>query len=269
MSTGRTPKRARQKERREAVREAYREAARRRRRQRWIVLSASLALIGGGVLIVLFVQGGAKGTKAKTKTSSETSLAAPTPQPVACGAELPAAAGSKKASYSAPRDQHLDPSKRYLLRLETSCGDIEIELAVKESPKTTNSVAFLARRGYYNGLVFHRIVPGFALQGGDPMGDGTGGPGYDVVEPPPKDLRYEKGIVAMAKGGNDAPGTSGSQFFIVPGDGAKDLPAEYAYLGKVVKGTSVMAKIDKLGSATPQGSPSAWVYIERANIVEE
>ena len=195
-------------------------------------------------------------------------MVAPAPQPVACGAELPSAAGSRKRSYGRAGDQQLDADNTYILRLETSCGDVEIELDVEESPSTSNSVAFLARQRFYNGLVFHRIVPGFVVQGGDPRGDGTGDAGYDIVEPPPDDFKYDEGVVAMAKGGTDPPGSSSSQFFIVSGPEAADLPAEYAVLGKVVDGMEVVERIEKLGREG-QGAPSAWAYIERASILED
>ena len=269
MASGRTQKRARKKEARDARREAIQQYMRRRRRQRLILLASSLALIGAGVLIVLLVQdrGKAKPSASPTSNPSE-AMAAPKPQPVACGAELPAAAGSKKLSYGRAEDQTLDPDKTTLLRLETSCGDIEISLDVKESPAVANSVAYLARQRFYDGLVFHRIVPGFVIQGGDPRGDGSGGAGYDVVEPPPKGTKYTEGVVAMAKAGNDPPGSASSQFFIVSGPEAEDLPAEYAVVGKVVKGMDVVRKIEKLGREG-QDTPSAWAYIERASVLEE
>lgn len=240
---------------------------RRRRRQRLILLGSSLLLIAAGIGIVFAVQR-EPADRPRATPGDASSLPAPTPQPVACGAELPSAAGSRKRSYSRGEDQNLDPDKTYVLRLETSCGDIEIELDVKESPATTKSVAFLTRKRFYDGLVFHRIVPGFVIQGGDPRGDGTGGAGYDVVEPPPDDTKYEEGVVAMAKGGTDPPGTSSSQFFIVSGPEASDLPAEYAVLGKVVDGMEVVERIEKLGREG-QAPPSAWAYIERANILED
>lgn len=243
-----------------------RQAIRKRRQQRLILLASSLVVIGAGVLIVLFFQG--DDAQPRRSAAPSNTVVAPTPQPVACGAELPASGASRKASYSAPTDQSLDEDNTYILRLETSCGDVEIELDVKESPETANSVAFLAREGFYNGLLFHRIVPGFVIQGGDPRGSGQGGPGYDIIEPPPEDFTYEEGVVAMAKTQNDPVGTSGSQFFIVSGPDAADLPAEYAVLGRVVDGDEVVEKIEALG-AQGQSEPSAWAYIERANILED
>jgi cyclophilin family peptidyl-prolyl cis-trans isomerase len=268
MSTGRTPKRARKKEQRDVRREALRQAAQRRRRQRLILLASSLALIGGGVLIVLFLQDEPGKALKPTPSGDASALRAPRPRPVACGAKLPTTAGSRKRSYTQAKNQDLDPDKTYILRLETSCGDIEIKLDVEESPSTSNSVAFLASEHFYDGLVFHRVVPGFVIQGGDPRGTGVGDAGYDIVEPPPDDFKYVEGAVAMAKGGTDPPGSSSSQFFIVSGPEAADLPAEYAVVGKVVDGMDVVEKIEKLGRQG-QDSPKAWAYIERARVIAE
>lgn len=269
MSTGRPPKRARKKEQRDLRREAYRQAVQRRRRQRLILLASSLALIAGGALVV-FVMQDEPGKAAKPSPTADTTAlgAAPTPRPVGCGAKLPSTAGSRKRSYREATDQKLDEDKTYTLLLETSCGDIKIELDVENAPDTANSVVFLARKHFYDGLVFHRIVPGFVIQGGDPRGDGTGDAGYDRVEPPRDDISYEEGVVAMAKGGTDPPGSSSSQFFIVSGPEAADLPAEYALLGKVSDGMDVVEKIEKLGQQG-QDSPKAWAYIERARVIEE
>ena len=99
--------------------------------------------------------------------------------------------------------------------VQTSCGTFEIALDTTRAPKTANSFAFLAEEGFYDDLTFHRIVPGFVIQGGDPLGTGTGGPGYSVDEKPPANLAYTKGIVAMAKSSAEPPGRSGSQFFVV------------------------------------------------------
>ena len=267
MSNRRSPKRARKKEIRDLRREAARQALRRRRRQRLALLLGSLLLVGGGAGIVLLVQREGE-ERALASPTPAAGVPAPTPRPVACDADLPSAAGSRKRSYSRAPDQNLDESKTYVLRLQTSCGDIDIELDVKGSPETVNSVVYLARQRFYDGLVFHRIVPGFVIQGGDPNGDGSGGPGYDVVDPPPDGFEYTEGVVAMAKQPTDPPGTSGSQFFIVSGPEAADLPAEYAVLGKVTKGMDVVKRIEEL-ARDGQERPSAWAYIERARVVEE
>jgi cyclophilin family peptidyl-prolyl cis-trans isomerase len=137
--------------------------------------------------------------------------------------------------------------------VDTNCGSFTITLAVRESPRTTASFVYLAQRGFYDGLTFHRVVSGFVIQGGDPLGTGAGGPGYTVVERPPEDVRYTRGTVAMAKAELDNPGTSGSQFFVVTGEDAQ-LPADYAVLGRVTAGQDV---VDAIGVVpTSQGDPA-------------
>lgn len=269
MSPDRKPKRERKKAARDARREQWMAAVRRRRRQRWGVLLGSLAVIGIGLLIAtLAMRSDEPDQVTPTDDASATdTIAAPVKEPVACDADLPEAAGSKKEQYAEPDDQELDPDETYIWTLETSCGDIAIELDVERAPETANSVAFLTREGFYDGLLFHRIVKDFVLQGGDPQGNGQGGPGYDVVEPPPEELKYEEGLVAMAKSGQDPSGTSGSQFYIVSGDGASSLPPIYALLGKVIDGQDVIDEIESHeGGDIGAAEPAEWVYIERATI---
>ena len=155
---------------------------------------------------------------------------------------------------SLPRpSRQLDPAKTYRATVATNCGSFTITLATRESPKTTASFVHLAQRGFYDGLTIHRVVSGFVIQGGDPLGTGAGGPGYTVVEPPPDDVRYTRGTVAMAKAELDDPGTSGSQFFVVTGEDAQ-LPADYALLGRVTAGQDV---VDAIGVVpTLQGNPA-------------
>ena len=129
--------------------------------------------------------------------------------------------------------------------------------------RPVNSFAFLSEEGFYDGLAFHRIVPEFVIQGGDPLGNGTGGPGYSVDEKPPANLAYTKGVVAMAKSSAEPPGRSGSQFYIVTGADA-GLPPEYALVGKVSEGMDVVERIGKLG--TPSEKPKQTVIIEHAVI---
>ena len=181
------------------------------------------------------------------------------------GCKKVSAPGPKAVDASAPKAP-LDKGKTYTVVMTTSCGEIQIRLDVKHDPKTAASFAKLVKSGFFDGLSFHRVVPGFVIQGGDPQGDGSGGPGYKVVEAPPADQQYVKGVVAMAKTAAEKPGTSGSQFFIVTGDDA-GLPAEYAVAGKVVAGQDVA---DAIGNIPPQGGsdgpPSEPVVIERARL---
>ncbi|HEU4703439.1 MAG TPA: peptidylprolyl isomerase, partial [Conexibacter sp.] len=129
----------------------------------------------------------------------------------------------------------LDPSKKWDVRFTTNCGSFTVRLDTARAPKTAASFASLAKQGFYDGLTFHRIAPGFVIQGGDPTGTGSGGPGYTVVEKPPADLKYWHGVVAMAKTGTEPDGASGSQFFVVTAQDAQ-LPPQYALAGRIVQG---------------------------------
>jgi cyclophilin family peptidyl-prolyl cis-trans isomerase len=171
---------------------------------------------------------------------------------------------SRKARKQQKPTFELDADKTYVARVETSCGEFEIELDAKTAPKTGGSFVTLAREGFYDGLSFHRIVTGFVIQGGDPRGNGTGGPGYTVTEPPPRDVVYSEGVVAMAKSQVDPPGASGSQFFVVTSDDAALEPI-YALLGKVTKGLDVVHRIEEV-PAGPDERPVQPVVIDRITI---
>ncbi|MBA2475081.1 MAG: peptidylprolyl isomerase [Actinobacteria bacterium] len=160
-----------------------------------------------------------------------------------CGGEQ-----EETGSDTAPRSAEPAGSRAVV---RTSHGTFTIGLARDAAPGTTGSFIRLARKHFFDGTTFHRIVPGFVIQGGDPTGTGTGGPGYSVTEPPPADTRYTKGVVAMAKGGDEPPGTSGSQFFVVTGPDTS-LPPEYAVLGKVTAGLDVVERIGALGDPTTE-----------------
>jgi peptidyl-prolyl cis-trans isomerase B (cyclophilin B) len=174
----------------------------------------------------------------------------------------------KDVELSRPRD--LEPPPRgTVATVETSCGSFEIELDVERAPRTTASFAHLAEEGVYDRTGFHRIVPGFVIQGGDPAGDGTGGPGYFVDEPPPRNLSYTRGTVAMAKSPADPPGRSGSQFFVVTGADA-GLPPDYALLGELSSGEDVVRRIEELGdpASGEAGTPTRPVVIEQVTLSE-
>lgn len=182
---------------------------------------------------------------------------------------VPAPPSRAGEQVSKPTAQ-LDPARSYMVRLATNCGAIVIQLAVKEAPKTTASFVHLVQTGYYNGLTFHRVVPGFVIQGGDPNGNGSGGPSWEIVEPPPASLQYTKGVVAMAKTGTAPSGASGSQFFIVAGSSA-NLPPEYALVGHVVSGEKAVEAISHVPTeAAPEGGeaskPRVPIVIEHATL---
>ncbi len=182
-----------------------------------------------------------------------------------------------KVSEPAPRAESaskpkrgLDPGRSYTAVVQTSCGTFTIALAVKQAPRTTSSFASLARSGFYDGLTISRISPGFVIQGGDPRGDGSGGPGYSITETPPQRLRYTRGTVAMAKTAEERPGTSGSQFFVVTAPDASaspfSLPPDYALVGRVTSGLDVVMLIGDQRSDSQTEKPLSPIVIRRVRI---
>jgi cyclophilin family peptidyl-prolyl cis-trans isomerase len=220
--------------------------------RRWIILVVFAVIAAGVVAAVLIGQSG--GSDGGGSDSTQASASG--------GCEKVEAPAPKTVSYKAPK-QVLKPGAEATAVVKTSCGTFEIALDTKRAPKTANSFAFLAEEGFYDDLTFHRVAPGFVIQGGDPEGTGTGGPGYSVDEKPPANLAYTKGVVAMAKSSAEPPGRSGSQFYVVTAPDA-GLPPEYALVGKVSKGYDVVEKIDALG--TPEEKPKQTVLIEEMTI---
>jgi len=158
----------------------------------------------------------------------------------------------------------LSAKKVYEVTLTTNCGSFTIRMDQKQSPNAAAAFVALAQRGFFNGTIFHRIVPGFVIQGGDPTGTGTGGPGFQTVDTPPRTARYTHGVVAMAKTQTDPAGTAGSQFFVVTVPDAQ-LPPDYAIIGKVVSGLPVVDRIGKLGNPQTQ-LPTQVIEIRRATV---
>jgi peptidyl-prolyl cis-trans isomerase B (cyclophilin B) len=239
------------------------------RRPLVLAVSLSLALVPAGC-------GGDKEKKTGAKKPAATTAArsAATKPPAEPRCVKTSAPSPKPPQHLAKPTLRLDKSQTYEAVMETNCGTFVIALDVKRAPKTSASFVYMARKGLYDNTIFHRIVPGFVIQGGDPQGTGQGGPGYSVVEPPPGDIKYTKGVVAMAKTQIDDPGTSGSQFYVVIGPDAQ-LPPEYALLGKVTSGQNV---VDQIGvQPTDQTNPDPArqerpidpVVLKRVTITEE
>jgi cyclophilin family peptidyl-prolyl cis-trans isomerase len=205
----------------------------------------------------------AKDTSAATTAASTTSTAAQQKDAAGCViVPAPAPRGPGKEKKPALR---LSASKHYTVALKTNCGTITIALDVKRAPKTASSFASLVKKGFYDGLTFHRVLADFVIQGGDPLGNGQGGPGYNVVEKPPASLRYTRGVVAMAKAGVDPSGASGCLFFIVSAEDA-GLTPDYALVGKVKSGFGAINRIIAQPVDGPQGKPQNAIVIEKATL---
>ena len=218
--------------------------------QRMIILGV-FALIAVGVVAAILIGRSGDGEDSATTASADECREVEAPKP-------------KTVSFEAPK-QVISKGEQATAVVETSCGTFEIALDTERAPKTANSFAFLAEEGFYDDLTFHRVAPGFVIQGGDPEGTGTGGPGYSVDEKPPANLAYTKGVVAMAKSPAEPPGRSGSQFYVVTAPDA-GLPPEYALVGKVSEGYDVVERIEALGPSGSDGPPTQTVLLEGMTI---
>lgn len=173
----------------------------------------------------------------------------------------------KTKQYSSPPEMKILKDKKYKALVKTTKGSITIDLFTKETPATVNNFVFLSKEGFYDGTIFHRIIKDFMIQGGDPKGDGTGGPGYKFNDE--KITRdYKRGIVAMA---NSGPNTNGSQFFIIHKD--YNLPKQYVIFGEVIEGIETVDTIAEVSVADngmgEKSKPTEEVRIEKIEIEEE
>src|SRR3954452_1985380 len=280
---------------------ARRAAERRRLRRRKItaiVVSVAVVLAAGAFVFVAFTGGsstpaakssvtptpspstsstpspaGTFGTPKKTGTVKP--LAAP-PERVACGGSVPKAAGEPKPQFAPAPDpkKYLKPNTSYIATVDTSCGSFDISFYPTQAPDAVASFVFLANQGFFDGLTFHRIVKGFALQGGDPLGNGSGGPGYQFPNEIDKSLTFGKpGVVAMANAGPD---TNGSQWFVTLGADTNLNPSSsgsYSIFGQISKGMLVITKLGNVPTTTAPGgsepsSPTEATYIDSVKIAE-
>jgi peptidyl-prolyl cis-trans isomerase B (cyclophilin B) len=211
-------------------------------------------------LVVAALAGCGGGNESATQTT--TAPTTTTTKPAATGGCTEATTQTHERSLS---NEHLklDAGKKYRLVFETNCGDFTVTLNQKAAPNASGSLVSLAKRGFFDDTFFHRIVPGFVIQGGDPTGTGTGGPGYETHDNVPKDAAYVHGAVAMAKTATEPPGTAGSQFFVVTSADA-GLPPDYAIVGKVTSGLDVVDRIGKLGDA--QEEPTRPIVISKVRV---
>lgn len=255
-----TDRRQRQKENRAARLESERRVASRRELRRRLVIALGVGLGMAGLLALFNLVG---------SNEEETGLPARyleyRGQPTACEAASPPE--ETVTTFGEAADQALG-SEPITATILTSCGPIVIELA-PAYPLTVNSFVFLARQGFYDGTVVHRLIPGFRIQAGDPNADGTGNPGYLVPDEfPPDDFIYEEGVVAMENSGG---GTTGSQFFIVVGDDARFLNNTFSVLGHVISGQETLDAIEQVPTTNTPGTnersrPTETVYIESIEI---
>ena len=275
-------KRARKKEGRQARIEAEKKAAARRRtRNRNIGLGVVLVLLLGYLALNQLLAKPKKKVTTTTPpaaTSTVTSSATPSLSPsapaavtstaapaAACSTTKPARGGT--VNQSTPPPMTVSPSKAYTATIVTSCGMVVVALDAKDSPNTVNSFAYLASKGFYDGLTFHRVAKDFAVQGGDPAGNGGGGPGYSVQDKVPAGVAYSLGTVAMAKTQAEPSGTAGSQFFIVPtASAAPNYTPDYAILGHVTSGQDAVGKMNALAPASGDGAPTQPIYIEKITV---
>jgi peptidyl-prolyl cis-trans isomerase B (cyclophilin B) len=237
------------------------------------VSRAILTLLVAGALAALIAGCGGGGSSASSaKTAKSTP---PTSSVVTAGTALPAGCkrvsdpGSRQEETHVPRPKTVLSSTSATAAFQTTCGSFTIALDVKRAPRTASSFAALVKRGFYDRLTFHRIAAGptgapFVIQGGDPLGNGLGGPGYSVREKPPAGTKYTKYTVAMAKTASEPVGTSGSQFFIVTAPDA-GLPPQYAIVGKVTSGQDVVDRIAKFPTGNNE-QPIVPVVIQKATL---
>ncbi|MBM3665541.1 MAG: peptidylprolyl isomerase [Actinobacteria bacterium] len=180
-------------------------------------------------------------------------------------ADTAATKAAAAKSWSSAPQMTIDENAAYTADLSTSEGDIQIALDPKQAPKTVNNFVFLAKQGFYDGLTFHRVIPDFVIQGGDPQGTGQGGPGYQFQDELPDAGQYKIGSVAMANAG---PNTNGSQFFIVTGEQGAGLPPNYSLFGQVTKGQDVADKISTMAAPGTE-TPDPPVTITSVTITEK
>jgi cyclophilin family peptidyl-prolyl cis-trans isomerase len=269
------PKRERQRQNREAARAAQLEAARHARKKQSAIrlgVVAGLAIVLAVLAAALF---GGKDDKKTTAASESTTTSGPSTTTTTVNPAVLAAVkcndtkppeNPNRPTFKEPPPMTIDQAKKYAATLETSCGKITVELDPKAAPKTVNSFVFLAKQKYFDGLTFHRVVKDFVIQGGDPQGTGSGGPGYEFEDELPQE-GYKIGSLAMA---NSGPNTNGSQFFIITGNEGAQLPSKYNLFGMVTSGIEAAQKLETFAQdpPDPQGKPSRPLYILSITIKE-
>jgi cyclophilin family peptidyl-prolyl cis-trans isomerase len=233
------------------------------RRRQIITLVVGLAVILGIGLAINLTGGKPKSTTTTTTTADSAAAAA---EPAPCPPATADGAPSRRASFAKLPETCIDPAASYTATMETDIGKVTIALDAKKAPVTVNAFVFLSRYHAYDGVPFHRVIPGFVVQGGDvEMKGGTGGPGYTLPDELPAAGEYKVGSLAMAN--TSQPNTGGSQFFIITGDQGVALPPQYTLFGAVVDGLDVVKKIEADG--TSSGTPTVTHKIVKVTITEK
>ncbi len=257
-------KRERQRAAREARREAEAAAYRRARTRKRVFRLAILAVLG--LVAAYGVYTATKPEEQRVATDSTTSTTAGSEPQFGTG-ECPPAEGAatRTTSFAGPPPKCIEDGKEYTATITTDVGEFKVELAADKAPLTVNNFVFLARHRYFDDVPFHRVIPGFVVQGGDgEKGDGTGGPGYNIADELPEAGAYEIGSLAMAN--TSQPNTGGSQFFVITGEQGVGLPPSYSLFGKVTEGMDVVKKIEADGSES--GTPTTVHRIVKVTIIE-
>jgi len=268
-----TETRQRQKAGRQARLAAEQKAHKRRQNTRRIITVVIVAAVVVGISYLIF-KPGKKSSATATTASTSTTVATPqggsgdrSPSAITTSADCPSDFSStlNKPSYSSPPPLTIDTSKTYTATITTDVGAFTVELEPKLAPKTVNNFVFLARHHFYDCVIFHRVIPSFVDQTGDPTGTGTGGPGYKFADelPPKASPQYPLGSVAMANSGAN---TNGSQFFVVAGAEGETLAPSYSLFGKVTSGMSVISQINAGGSSS--GTPTTLHRMISVTVVE-
>jgi len=277
-------RRARKQANKTQAREERYSSWRRARRRAWIarivIIALVMGLVGGGA-VALFGGDSDSADSADSADDATTSSTGPettttlSPELAAieCSTDVPESASGERPSFDAPPEIEIDETKKYRATMETSCGTIVFDMDPSDPEQAVsgiNNFVFLARQGFYDGLTFHRVVTDFVIQGGDPSGDGTGGPGYDFGSPDdvPQGITYEIGDLAYANSG--ATESSGSQFFFITGPTgptALNPQATFIKFGVVTEGLAVAQRIEKLETPGTQ-APSQPVYVVKVTVEE-
>jgi cyclophilin family peptidyl-prolyl cis-trans isomerase len=258
-----TEKRQRQKAGRQARRAAEQKRAKRRQNLRRVITLAVVAAVVVGVSLLIFRPGSKSATTTTTSTTLAAAQVAADNASKAAGCPSSPTAQLPNPTYSAP-PMTIDSSKTYVATIKTDVGSIVANLDAKTAPVAVNDFVFLAKKHYYDCLTFHRVIPQFMNQTGDPTGTGTGNVGYTVQGevPATANPQYPIGSLAMAKTGSAPNGTSSNQFFIVAGPNGESLPPDYALFGQVVSGESVVQAINADGNSNPSanGTPPKVIH---------